>query len=229
MFARKGTEKGTNMIELMHEVVIKTFDKLRNMYALHGELERLPKPSFPTPRLIFPTYRDKGVRVSEQGLRVAFVEMLIDYCHDKEINDLFYSVETPTEDKYTFSEKRIKKNPIIGEGQSGNFDLTLLGKDEKRLCLVEFKAGNVSEQAYKEVLAKLSNPNESGITRYLIHVVKDSLSDACKENLNKAIKWLYEESKIGKVMNVGYVCASLTGDMQPIYCTIDELKNKKEN
>lgn len=214
------------MNELIKEILKRTFDKLRKMYASRGELERLPKPSFPAPQLIFPTYRDKGVRISEQELRVAFIEMLANYCRENRIKDYNYSVETPTEDRYIFSEKRIKKDPKIGEGQSGNFDLTLFDNENKRLCLIEFKVGNVSEQAFKEVLAKLSNPRETGGPRYIIHLVKERLSDACKENLNNAIKWLYEESQIYKVMNVGYVCASLTGDMQPICCTIEELNSK---
>ena len=71
----------------LENVIIKSFTILRNNDS--GS------------RLKFPTYRNGQRRVSEQELRFVFVEQLQDLLKEY---DFFYSIETPTNGKYKFSE-----------------------------------------------------------------------------------------------------------------------------
>lgn len=99
-------------------------------------------------RLVFPQYRDKGIRVSEQEARFAFVEALSQV-------PLGYSVEAPTSKLYSFS----GKTPL-----SAQTDLQLHGESKKGICNVEFKAKGVSSSAqdnfsiYKDVQKLLREP-----------------------------------------------------------------------
>jgi hypothetical protein len=99
-------------------------------------------------RLVFPRYRAKGLRVSEQEARFAFVEALSQ-------GHLRYSVEAPTSKLYSFS----GKTPL-----SAQTDLQLYGESETGICNVEFKAKGVSSSAqdnfsiYKDVQKLLREP-----------------------------------------------------------------------
>lgn len=74
-------------------------------------------------RLVFPQYRDKGWRVSEQEARFAFVEALAQ-------GPLRYSVEAPTRKLYSFSGKSLL---------SARTDLRLHSENKIGICNVEFK------------------------------------------------------------------------------------------
>ena len=212
------------------------FDIVRIAYRANNELTVKESKSIADGNitaLVFPMYRKEraSCRVSEQELRFAFVQT---FQKVASFLGLFYSVETPTMSKYLFTGENTPRITDDEEnvGESGKFDLVIHDHQLQRVCTIEFKANYPDEKAFKEVLLKLANPKEESELRYLVHIVENDLSDACKENLNNAIKWLYEESQIDKVMNVSYVCASLTGDIQPIYCTIDEIQgtiNRKNN
>ena len=124
-------------------------------------------------RIIFPKYRDedKGQRVCEQELRFVFVEQL------KELLDeynLFYSVETPTQDKYIFTQNRQNVVPRNDEnGQSANFDLTIVskeGKSLKTIVIIEFKAKNANPHEYAKDLCKLWNPKEKSSYKYFLNL-----------------------------------------------------------
>ncbi len=78
------------------------------------------------PHLFFPQYRSKGLRVSEQEARFAFVEALSK-------NSLLYSVEAPTSKTYRFSGKSNKQ-------QSAQTDLALYNFKGAYICRVEFKS-----------------------------------------------------------------------------------------
>ena len=100
-------------------------------------------------RLIFPRYRGKALRVSEQEARFAFVEAL---CQ----GPLRYSVEAPTSKLYSFSGKR---------RLSAQTDLQVHGTNEiGGICNVEFKAKGISPssrnqfQIYKDVQKLLREP-----------------------------------------------------------------------
>ncbi len=85
--------------------------------------------------LIFPPYRNNKIRVSEQEARFLFVNNL-------EKNQVYYSVENPTENAHNFSSK-------IGNSRSAESDVMIWeikkGKPSKQLN-VEFKAKGVSDK-----------------------------------------------------------------------------------
>ena len=101
-------------------------------------------------RLVFPRYRDKRLRVSEQEARFAFVEAL---CQ----GPFRYSVETPTDKLYKFTGKKCL---------SAQTDLAIHDASGKcRICNVEFKEGGISPSnnskisaIYKDVQKLLREP-----------------------------------------------------------------------
>lgn len=114
-------------------------------------------------RLVFPQYRDKGLRVSEQEARFAFVEALSQ-------GPLNFSVEAPTRKLYSFS----GKTPL-----SAQTDLQLHSENKTGICNVEFKAKGVSASAqdnfsiYKDVQKLLREPTW-GLWFHLLEGVDNS-------------------------------------------------------
>ena len=106
------------------------------------------------------------------------METFNEYCDEKP--NWFYSVETPTEDKYKFTEngKNLDK-PKRGEGQSANFDLTISNDKGELLALIEFKAKNTKPFSYAKDFCKLWNPKEgnSNVLRYFINVLDKADKD----------------------------------------------------
>ena len=94
-----------------------------------------------TSRLIFPQYRDKSARYSEQELKQIFL-------HKIENNtNYFYSVETPTKHVYHFSDTEM---PLVKENhEKARFDVSLYSKNNKDdlLTHVEFKYGNPDKKS----------------------------------------------------------------------------------
>ena len=128
----------------------------------------------PTSHLVFPRYRDKRLRVSEQEARFAFVEALCE-------GPLHYSVETPTRKCYGFSSK--------GK-QSAMTDLTVRNEKMTVLCNVEFKYGGYSQDAknldpiYKDIEKLVREPVPGlwfhvlrGVTNQTINRLLDVLSN----------------------------------------------------
>ena len=117
-------------------------------------------------RLVFPQYRDKGLRVSEQEARFAFVEALAQ-------GPLRYSVEAPTSKLYSFS----GKSPL-----SAQTDLQLHNENKIGICNVEFKAKGVSSSAqdnlsiYKDVQKLLREP-AWGLWFHLLEGIDNSTID----------------------------------------------------
>ncbi len=199
----------------MAKVLKETFDSLRIAYADNDSEDF----SYGETGLLFPKYRkiskNDKLRVSEQELRFVFIEKFNKY----RSKNLYYSVETPTKDIYTFSKDKQKIPPVVGEGQSGNFDMTIYKKDEEGTCklvgLIEFKAGSVDAQAFREVYVKLSNPKEKSENapsplRFLIHMVKDGVSDDTKRNREEAVCWLKtKDTSPVPLQDVVYIHGSL--------------------
>jgi hypothetical protein len=175
------------------EIIKQTFIRLELAYKNHreGQIDKSINHKKGESRLVFPCYNNKKreIRISEQELRFIFVETFNEYC-DEKLN-WFYSVETPTEDKYKFTEngKNLDK-PKQGEGQSANFDLTISNDKGELLALIEFKAKNTKPFSYAKDLCKLWNPKEGtpNVLRYFINVLdkadKDT-SDNIQAKLDK--------------------------------------------
>ncbi|GAB6977200.1 hypothetical protein [Prevotella falsenii] len=138
-------------------------------------------------RLIFPTYSNEKLRISEQELRFLFVEKLRDFLTKEK---LYYSIETPTIGKYKFTENRKNIKPIFSpkDGKSANFDLVIFDTDKaKRLALIEFKSNNASAHSHAKDFCKLANKEEGDNTtlRYFIEILE--------KNNKTTIKNLKEE------------------------------------
>ena len=162
--------------EHIDNIIDQTFKRLELAYMNHreGQIGKSINHKKGESRLVFPCYNNKKreIRMSEQELRFVFVETFNEYC-DGKLN-WFYSVETPTEDKYKFTEngKNLDK-PKRGEGQSANFDLTISNDKGELLALIEFKAKNTKPFSYAKDFCKLWNPKEgnSNVLRYFINVL----------------------------------------------------------
>jgi hypothetical protein len=145
---------------IINEITTKTFEGLKNVYANQKEGHEFTQGDNGS-RLIFPhystVYRDGETRISEQELRFVFIEQFNAYCVENNLM-LFYSVETPTEYKYTFTDKN---NPHKDEdGQSAMFDLCIHNEKLERIALVEFKALNPDEFCYNKDFCKLDAEKE---------------------------------------------------------------------
>ncbi|MBP9510165.1 MAG: hypothetical protein KBE73_03405 [Fusobacteriaceae bacterium] len=148
------------------KIVKKTAQKL---FAMNSGINMLKKNEF---KLIFPSYSNGIKRVSEQELRQCFIEALE--------NKIYYSVETPTVEKYTFS----------GKGHiSGCADLSLHKKiNDEKFCITsfcEFKAHNVDEKKCTKDFEKLFR--EKG-ENYFIHLLESCDNGTLKALINKKYK-----------------------------------------
>jgi len=207
------TEDRNDIKEFVEQVINNTFDTLVRIYnngkGINGE--------FKGSRLIFPHYkkdREEGIRVSEQELRFVFVEEFSKLCDDG-TNNYYYSVETPTEGNYKFSED--KDNPHAtdnGDGQSGNFDMAIHDCNGKKVCLIEFKAHNVGQKQIEKDIVKLANTKEGedNVLRYFIHMVPASDNGTIKSidgKLSSIESNLDKDDRYSK--KVSYCCYSLQG------------------
>jgi len=170
-------------------------------------------------KLIIPSYQnnqsedgEEATRVSEQELRFVFIEQLLKCLPD----GFFYSIETPTDRSYRFSEKGIGNvSPVREEGQSGNFDLTILNKERQLVAIIEFKAKSSSPHAYAKDFCKLWNPNEGqgkNTCRYFINVF-ESMTRRTRNSFVDKITSSNNEHSFKKQpgdIDVWVVCKSLT-------------------
>lgn len=154
--------------------------------------------------LIFPHYKNRKIRVSEQELRFAFVREFEKLCEEKGI-PLHYSVETPTENSYRFT---VNNKSSSSDGRSGLFDLVLHNSDGERICLIEFKAGNKGKEELEPSLRKLANQIEGdeSVLRFFIHIVESSSAETIDSITNKLAEL---EQKHSRGCPVHYCCLSL--------------------
>jgi len=145
-------------------------------------------------------------------LRFVFIEELLKCLPE----GYFYSIETPTDRPYRFSEKgKGNISPIREEGQSGNFDLTIQNKDKQFVAIIEFKAKSSSPHAYAKDFCKLWNPNEEqgeNTYRYFINVF-ESMTKRTRNSFVDKITSPNNEHSFKKQpgdIDVWVVCKSLT-------------------
>ena len=152
-------------------------------------------------RIVFPTYRDFSHRVSEQELRFVFVEQVQELLKEY---DYFYSVETPTKDKYRFSLNKNYTSPRVDEsGKSASFDLSIVDKSNKTIAIIEFKAKNADPHEYAKDLCKLWNSNEKSLYKYLLNLfekiepkTKKHFFDKLNPSQNKWLEAKKSEEKV---------------------------------
>ena len=138
-------------------------------------------------RLVFPRYRDKGLRISEQEARFAFVEALSQ-------GPFRYSVEGPTSKLYRFSGKT---------SLSGQTDLQLHDSSQVGICDVEFKAKGVSSSAqsnfsiYKDVQKLLREP-PWGLLFHLLEGIDNSTIGKFLDVMTRQITRIWSQIRAGK-------------------------------
>ena len=191
-----------NNKEIIEEITQRTFEVIKKVYDFQRETNPKNRKSLQEidSRILFPKYSEHRKtseidRISEQELRFIFVEQLNKYADEKNI-DLYYSVETPTDDPYDFS----KDIPETSEGGvSARTDLSIHDKNFNRLCLIEFKALNPKKKNYEKDILKLQRGSVE--LKYFIHIIK---------NYNKGtIKNLKEKTCKIKATDIQYRCYCL--------------------
>ena len=171
----------------LENVVKRSFEVLRKVYQTQKENAPQDNNNETGSRIIFPKKRDKTTRISEQELRFVFVEQLNNEikgdgnCGEKW--DVYYSVETPTSEKYGFTSP---------SKESGNIDLVIHDAAKfRRIALIEFKANNRKAKEYQKDFEKLTN-EKKGEWRWFIQIVEnfDSGTEAnITGKLNDRSKW----------------------------------------
>lgn len=158
-------------------------------------------------KLIFPQYlngkHQKQKRVSEQEVRLLFIRELEIF--ESIESKFYYSIETPTRERYKFSDKNYVKSdnnnkkfkPEIGKGQSASFDLTIYNDKFERVNFIEFKNDNVDtvEKDFLKLLCDVKNlENEfshQDKRNYLIHIINRR---TCSERTIDSIKSKYQNA-----------------------------------
>ncbi len=164
------------LINAINCIIGNTFNVLKKVYSIQKEGQKSQFGDFKQSgsRLVFPHYRGNETRISEQELRFVFVEQFNKYCKEHNV-DWYYSVETPTELKYNFTDKN---NPHDDDenGQSAMVDLAIHDENFKRIALIEFKALNPDEFCYKKDFCKLSveGNNDKSLSTFFVQILKSS-------------------------------------------------------
>lgn len=186
----------------MTAILGKTFDVIDNVYGCNCESSGNILAKDVGSRIIFPSYskkfRNGETRICKQELRSVFIEQFNKYCDTSDFN-AFYSIETPTIEKYDFSDTSNPHMVTPGnkEGQSAMVDLTIHGASGERLCIMEFKFQNPLPFAYKKDIAKLNAETSSGI---LVQILK-SADDRTIKNIRTKIQGLEETRYVCHCMN----------------------------
>ena len=181
--------------EHIEEIIKATFIVIKKVYKNNQKEDDNGCGSFckSNSRIVFPRYRVKSnsgeTRISEQELRFIFIEQFYKHCQDKQWN-AYYSVETPTENKYVFSENNKKILPRKAEedkkeGQSAMVDLCIYDEKLNRIALIEFKALNPDKHAFDKDLFKLKE--ERIALTFFIMIVK-SHGNGTITNIHKKIE-----------------------------------------
>jgi hypothetical protein len=140
-------------------------------------------------QVIFPNKKQaKGdiIRISEQELRLLFIEEF-----KKFYPELFFSIETPTVDKFSFGKcyETIKTN---SEGQSASLDMCIFEKASgkyNRILNIEFKHKSSLTTIGKDIL-KLLKETQDGT---FIHLFDNTNSGTfCNDNETGIFNVLYK-------------------------------------
>ena len=129
--------------------------------------------------LKFPQFREinekkNKIRISEQELRFSLTNLHEHLQHDKRSSypELYYSVETPTEEEYSFSGK---------DSRSAASDLSFFDSENKVLN-IEFKAKNPEQKAVCKDIEKLFKEKCNGAW---IHILENENSGTVKALFGK--------------------------------------------
>ena len=142
-------------------------------------------------QLIFPQkVQAKGTklkdRISEQELRLLFIEEF-----KKANQDLFYSIETPTVDKFKVG-KEYKSIKTDNEGQSASLDMCVFERNSnkyERLLNIEFKHKNASIKKIGKDVLKLMQEKQNGVFIYLL----ENTNSGTLRNVSKTREGVFDK------------------------------------
>lgn len=190
--------------EHIERIINNTYKIIQSVYDNQQEAKgRMSGAPDPLSRIVYPKYRNKKTRFSEQELRFIFVEQL-----NKEIGegrDVYYSIETPTTKRYKFKDEEYPKVYDENEkgGRSAQFDLVIYNNKYQRIALIEFKANNTLAMHHEKDFVKLNMEGSNDILTYLLEIVKSSDTDTV-DNLTKKKESFKGEFRCWSCSNGGY-------------------------
>lgn len=114
--------------------------------------------------------KDGEQRISEQELKYVFLELFVK-CDD--MQGYTYSVETPTEKNYKFSDGSKNVTPECGIGRRANIDVVIF-KENTRVAMIEFKSGNSDEHSHAKDFIKLEKEPGNDLIRIFVELYKSS-------------------------------------------------------
>lgn len=235
-----------NTTKIIEEITQRTFEVIKKVYDFQREanLENKKNLTEIGSRILFPKYSEKRKtsekdrikdRISEQELRFIFVEQLNKYAVEENM-DLYYSVETPTDESYVFDEDNggpkvvSKSNKTdggenennINKGVSARIDLVIMAKEAdgtfKRVALIEFKAHNPDVNDYKKDICKLINEEENNpeCLKYFIQIINVKNLKRTLKNITEKIKDTNALKEKGKKLEycINYRCFNIHPDVE---------------
>ena len=166
----------------IEKIINETFITIDNLYKTNRECPHNGHFVSRESRLVFPKYRGKEeVRLSEQEIRFLFIEKFNKYCSEKKLN-LFYSIETPSEERYNFSQRPKKHcSSKKDKGESAQFDMVIYDESKERVCLIEFKNNKNDAGEYEKDFLKLSVEGSDDFLCYFISIAESSNSGTIGE------------------------------------------------
>jgi len=154
-------------------------------------------------KMIFPQKKneEKERRISEQELRFVFVDEFLKRCKE----GYYYSVETPTEKKYSFGKCFCDIRVDKYDGQSALSDMMIYKREKEKYTRnlnIEFKYANVELSHIAKDILKLLHENQNGA---FIHLLKNTdsgtLCNNTDPNANKEKKCKDDIDKGTGVLN----------------------------
>lgn len=145
--------------------------------------------------------KDGELRFSEQELKYVFLELFAKSDH---MCGYTFSVETPTELEYKFSEKGTKVKPECGKGRKANIDVVIF-KGNDRVALIEFKSGNSDKHSHAKDFIKLSEEPGNDLLRIFVEFYKAT----DKETLTSIQRKLHNNSDGNINLNTEFIGFSL--------------------
>lgn len=134
-----------SIFEYLLELMQETSRELINIYHKKENRKTL---------LVFPVKRDETIRISEQDLRFALTTLHGKFSHP----NLSFSVETPTEEEYSFS----------GKGKrSASSDLSFYNQNDK-VINIEFKSHNPVQKSIEKDIEKLVREPVNGAWLHIL-------------------------------------------------------------
>jgi len=156
-------------------------------------------------RLIIPQKNDEN-RISEQELRFAFIESFLE---DHSLKEYKFSVETPTQKTYRFTEDRKKIKPeCCDDGRKANIDLTIYDKGEM-ICMIEFKAKNTDFHSHAKDFIKLKEEEGEKISLKVLRLFVEIYISTDNRTLESIYDKLYHNDYGNIGENTDYIGVTL--------------------